>query len=263
MADSRCLSGGAACRWICASSDHRRGFSGIRRRFSEIPFFHRWNGKEFSSSAASRGCCRVRFVPVGVPGAFGLRWSRGRFDLEGCQRMARSGFRICAGIDVASAVDVINDLGFDTLTFLVVTVVVVPAFRFIRASPILGFFSAGVVLNQLGLFRNLVDVKVLSEWGILFLLFEMGLELSFARLRALAKYAFGIGLTQVVLSTLAFTAFELPPNGAIGTKVLEFLFHSRPDLVNIRSVDEAIVIGAALSLSSSAFVLQKTWTTIC
>ncbi|XP_057976818.1 K(+) efflux antiporter 3, chloroplastic isoform X2 [Malania oleifera] len=171
-------------------------------------------------------------------------------------RQFRKRFRICAALDVASAVDVINDLGLDTLTFLAVTVVVVPVFRIIKASPILGFFFAGVVLNQFGLIRNLTDVKVLSEWGILFLLFEMGLELSLARLKALAKFAFGMGLTQVLLSTLAFTAFELPPNGATGTKILEFLFHSRPDLVNIRSVDEAIVIGAALSLSSSAFVLQ-------
>lgn len=161
-----------------------------------------------------------------------------------------------AALDVSTAVDVINDLGLDTLTFLAVTVMVVPAFKIIKASPILGFFFAGVVLNQFGLIRNLTDVKVLSEWGILFLLFEMGLELSLARLKALAKFAFGMGLTQVVLSTLAFTAFELPPNGAVGTKILEFLFHSRSDLVNIRSVDEAFVIGAALSLSSSAFVLQ-------
>ncbi|TKY59412.1 K(+) efflux antiporter 3 [Spatholobus suberectus] len=158
--------------------------------------------------------------------------------------------------DVAGATEVINDLGLDTLTFLAVTVLIVPTFKSLKASPILGFFCAGVVLNQFGLIRNLTDVKVLSEWGILFLLFEMGLELSLARLKALAKYAFGMGLAQVVLSTLAFTAFELPPNGAVGTKILEFLFHSRPDLVNIRSVDEAVVIGAALSLSSSAFVLQ-------
>jgi hypothetical protein len=74
-----------------------------------------------------------------------------------------------AGVDVASAVDVINDLGFDTLTFLMVTVIIVPAFRILKASPILGFFFAGVVLNQFGLIRNLTDVKVLSEWGILFL----------------------------------------------------------------------------------------------
>lgn len=172
------------------------------------------------------------------------------------RKSLRCRFQIYASLDVASAVDVINDLGLDTLTFLAVTVLVVPAFKTIKASPILGFFFAGVVLNQFGLIRNITDVKVLSEWGILFLLFEMGLELSLARLKALAKFAFGMGLTQVVLSTLAFTSFELPPNDAIGTKILEFLFHSRPDLVNIRSVDEAVVIGAALSLSSSAFVLQ-------
>ncbi|XP_023511748.1 K(+) efflux antiporter 3, chloroplastic-like isoform X1 [Cucurbita pepo subsp. pepo] len=168
----------------------------------------------------------------------------------------RERLRTRAALDVAAAVDVINDLGLDTLTFLAVTVVVVPLFRRIKASPILGFFFAGIVLNQLGVIRNIVDVKVLSEWGILFLLFEMGLELSFARLKALARFAFGMGLTQVILSTIAFTAFELPPNGAIGTKILVFLFHARPDLVNIRSIDEAVVIGAALSLSSSAFVLQ-------
>ncbi|CAN6329931.1 unnamed protein product [Urochloa humidicola] len=173
--------------------------------------------------------------------------SRSRF------RAPRAGMEM----DLASgAVEVINDLGFDTLTFLGVTVLVIPAFRVVRASPILGFFCAGVVLNQFGLIRNLTDVKLLSEWGILFLLFEMGLELSLSRLKALARFAFGMGLPQVLLSTLAFTAFELPPNGAIGTKILQFLFNSRPDLVNIRSIDEAIVIGAALSLSSSAFVLQ-------
>ncbi|PIA48957.1 hypothetical protein AQUCO_01300080v1 [Aquilegia coerulea] len=185
---------------------------------------------------------------------------KGCYICSGSQKQIdhKNKFRIyaSAGLDVAGAVDVINDLGMDTLTFLAVTVIIVPAFKLIKASPILGFFFAGVVLNQFGLIRNITDVKVLSEWGILFLLFEMGLELSLARLKALAKFAFGLGLTQVLLSTLAFTLFELPPNGAIGTKILQFLFHSRDDLVNIRSVDEAIVIGAALSLSSSAFVLQ-------
>ncbi|GAB2247121.1 hypothetical protein Droror1_Dr00007003 [Drosera rotundifolia] len=168
----------------------------------------------------------------------------------------RKGSQSHSTLEVASAIDVINDLGLDTLTFLAVTVLIVPAFRILKASPVLGFFFAGVVLNQFGLIRNLTDVKVLSEWGVLFLLFEMGLELSLSRLKTLAKFAFVMGFSQVLLSTLAFTAFELPPNGAIGTKILQFLFHSRPDLVNIRTVDEAIVIGAALSLSSSAFVLQ-------
>ncbi|EFJ25893.1 hypothetical protein SELMODRAFT_51301, partial [Selaginella moellendorffii] len=154
------------------------------------------------------------------------------------------------------SLETINDLGLDTLTFLVATVLVVPSFKAFKASPILGFLLSGVVMNQLGLIRNVTDIKALSELGILFLLFEMGLELSLARLKALAKYAFGMGFAQVLLSTVAFAAFELPPNGALGTRLLEFLFHSRPDLVNIRTVDEAVVIGAGLSLSSSAFVLQ-------
>lgn len=48
----------------------------------------------------------------------------------------RECFRTNAALDVASAVDVINDLGLDTLTFLAVTVIVVPAFKIARASPV-------------------------------------------------------------------------------------------------------------------------------
>ncbi|XP_065626140.1 K(+) efflux antiporter 3, chloroplastic isoform X3 [Quercus suber] len=185
------------------------------------------------SSAISYGIIHRSFVSgyifEGTPSLISSVSNYGGFCFSNHRLGPCKRSRVYAALDVASAVDVINDLGLDTLTFLGVTVLVVPAFKTIKASPILGFFFAGVVLNQFGLFRNLTDVKVLSEWGILFL---------------------------VVLSTLAFTAFELPPNGAIGTKILEFLFHSRSDLVNIRSIDEAVVIGAALSLSSSAFVLQ-------
>ncbi|KAL3691276.1 hypothetical protein R1sor_004927 [Riccia sorocarpa] len=181
-------------------------------------------------------------------------WSRNGSKWASVGTRQRPGIR--AQVELAGGYDVIGNLGLDALTFLAATVLIVPAFKAIKQSPILGFLLSGVVLNQLGLIRNVTDVKALSELGILFLLFEMGLELSLARLKALAKFAFGIGLAQVFFSTLAFTAFELPPNGAIGTKLLEFFFHARPALVNIRSVDEAVVIGAGLSLSSSAFVLQ-------
>ncbi|XP_024533547.1 K(+) efflux antiporter 3, chloroplastic isoform X5 [Selaginella moellendorffii] len=143
------------------------------------------------------------------------------------RRRPRQAIVIHGAMDVS--LETINDLGLDTLTFLVATVLVVPSFKAFKASPILGFLLSGVVMNQLGLIRNVTDIKALSELGILFL---------------------------VLLSTVAFAAFELPPNGALGTRLLEFLFHSRPDLVNIRTVDEAVVIGAGLSLSSSAFVLQ-------
>lgn len=205
----------------------------------------------------SFSCYQCRGFRSSVPLHSVIDWKIGHKDgFKNQKNCTWRKHRIHAELEIATAVDVINDLGLDTMTFFAVTVMVVPAFKVIKASPILGFFFAGIVLNQFGLIRNITDIKVVSEWGILFLLFEMGLELSLARLKGLAKFAFGMGLSQVILSTLAFTAFELPPNGAIGTKILQFLFHSGPDLVNIRSIDEAVVIGAALSLSSSAFVLQ-------
>jgi Kef-type K+ transport system membrane component KefB len=50
--------------------------------------------------------------------------------------------------------------------------------------------------------------------------------------------------------------FELPVGNALGSNLLEGVLGASPGLVEIRSVLEAIVIGAGLSLSSSAFVLQ-------
>lgn len=75
-------------------------------------------------------------------------------------------------------------------------------------------------------------------------------------LQALAKYAFGLGTLQMVLCTLAFTLFALPVGNGIGTQILVKVFHAPSNLAAIRTIDEAVVIGAALSLSSSAFVLQ-------
>ena len=60
----------------------------------------------------------------------------------------------------------------------------------------------------------------------------------------------------MLLCTLAFTLFALPVGNGIGTQILVKIFHAPGGLAAIRTVDEAVVIGAALSLSSSAFVLQ-------
>ena len=150
----------------------------------------------------------------------------------------------------------IADLGLDGLTFLGAVVLVVPLFKSIKVSPVLGFLLAGVLCDQFGLFHDEDNVAKLAELGVLFLLFEQGLELSLDRLRALAKYAFGLGLLQIVASTAVFTAFELPVGNALGTQILTRFLGAAPELVDIRSLDEAIVIGAGLSLSSSAFVLQ-------
>ncbi|GLC53047.1 hypothetical protein PLESTB_000702300 [Pleodorina starrii] len=147
-------------------------------------------------------------------------------------------------------------LGLDFLTFLSATVLVIPLFKSLKLSPVLGFLFSGVVLKQLGLFQDLQDTERLGELGVLFLLFEMGLELSLDRLKSLAKFAFGLGSLQVALCTGIFTAFALPVGHGLGTVFLEQIAHAPHRLVSIRTVDEAVVIGAALSMSSSAFVLQ-------
>ena len=147
-------------------------------------------------------------------------------------------------------------LGQDVLCFLASTVVVIPVFKRLKISPVLGFLACGLLLKQLGLTKDLEDLERLSELGVLFLLFEMGLELSLDRLKALAKYAFGLGTLQMIVCTSAFSLFALPVGNGLGTNILEKVASAPASLVSIRTVDEAVVIGGALAMSSSAFVLQ-------
>eukprot|EP00611_Tribonema_gayanum_P026044 TRINITY_DN609_c0_g1_i1.p1 TRINITY_DN609_c0_g1~~TRINITY_DN609_c0_g1_i1.p1 ORF type:complete len:849 (-),score=251.85 TRINITY_DN609_c0_g1_i1:287-2530(-) len=145
-------------------------------------------------------------------------------------------------------------LGTDALKFLAATVAIVPIAKRFNLSPVLGFLAAGLILGPkgVGAIKDLRDLNALGELGITFLLFEQGLELSLDRLKALGKYAFGLGTLQVLLCTAAFGAFPFVG----GVQLLELVFKSPDALVNISRLDEAVVIGAALSLSSSAFVLK-------
>lgn len=148
----------------------------------------------------------------------------------------------------------LNPLGNDLLIFLCATIGIVPLFKWLKASPVIGFLSAGLLMGPAGLklFSDLNDMESLADFGVLFLLFEQGLELTVDRLKSLSRYAFGMGSLQVVLCTAAF--FIFPFIG--GVQFLEVIVGSQPAVVDITRVDEALVIGAALSLSSSAFVLK-------
>mmetsp|Transcript_11327 Transcript_11327/g.32144 ORF Transcript_11327/g.32144 Transcript_11327/m.32144 type:complete len:208 (-) Transcript_11327:547-1170(-) len=89
-------------------------------------------------------------------------------------------------VPCSAAVDPLVPLGYDFLTFLAATVLVVPLFKRAKVSPVLGFLFAGIVLNQLGLFRSVEEIEKLGELGVLFLLFEQGLELTVDRLKVLS-----------------------------------------------------------------------------
>lgn len=136
----------------------------------------------------------------------------------------------------------------DVVLFLATAGVVVPLFRRWKISPILGFLGAGVVLGPYGLGSLADEVKwlgaftidnpdelaQLAELGVVFLLFTIGLELSWERLRAMRRYVFGLGALQVALclSVIAFAAL------AAG-----------------QSPVAALSLGAALALSSTAIVM--------
>ncbi|HVI31144.1 monovalent cation:proton antiporter-2 (CPA2) family protein [Phenylobacterium sp.] len=136
----------------------------------------------------------------------------------------------------------------DVVLFLATAGIVVPLFRRWRISPILGFLGAGVLLGPYGLgsladefgwlsaltIDNPDQVAQLAEFGVVFLLFMIGLELSWERLRRMRRYVFGLGALQVGVCVAALA-------GAA------HLFGA--------PLEAAIAIGAALALSSTAIVM--------
>lgn len=136
----------------------------------------------------------------------------------------------------------------DVVLFLATAGVVVPLFRRWKISPILGFLGAGVILGPYGLgalsdtipwlsavtIDNPEDVAQLAEFGVVFLLFMIGLELSWERLRLMRRLVFGMGALQVLLSATGIALVAM----AFGQSALS-----------------AVAIGAALSLSSTAIVM--------
>lgn len=142
-----------------------------------------------------------------------------------------------------------NDALIQALVFLGAACVVIPAMRRARLSTVMGFLIIGVVMGPHVFGRLAAEITWLSafelddaeptmllgELGIVFLLFIIGLEVSFERLWALKRFVFGLGFAQVALTTLAIGAIAL----AFGN-----------------SFSVAAVLGLAFALSSTALVLQ-------
>ncbi|MDX2299660.1 MAG: monovalent cation:proton antiporter-2 (CPA2) family protein, partial [Xanthomonadaceae bacterium] len=97
------------------------------------------------------------------------------------------------------------------LTFLLATVVAVPLFRRLGLSAVLGYLVAGVAIgpHALALVTDTSRALALSEFGVVMLLFIIGLELSPARLWVMRRQVFGVGALQVLLTTLALGALLL------------------------------------------------------
>src|SRR5262247_3830861 len=107
----------------------------------------------------------------------------------------------------------------DALVVLGTAGVVVPLVRRFGLSPVLGYLAAGAVLGPLGLGSFIAEVPILywltvvdaknvsaiAELGVVFLLFLIGLELSYERLLTMRRLVFGLGSLQVVLSSIAIS----------------------------------------------------------
>src|SRR4029453_10600157 len=88
----------------------------------------------------------------------------------------------------------------DALVMLIAAVAIVPVFRRFRANAILGYLVAGALIGPhgLGLLRDVAAAQVLGEFGVVFLLFTIGLELSLERIAYVKTYVFGLGTAQLV-----------------------------------------------------------------
>ncbi|HTR11665.1 MAG TPA: cation:proton antiporter [Roseiarcus sp.] len=138
----------------------------------------------------------------------------------------------------------------EALLFLATAGVIAPLFFRLRVSPVLGYLLAGVALGPYGLgavaqkapflkwlaISNVETIDKIAGFGVVVLLFTMGLELSFERLRRMRRLVFGLGAAQVVLTTLALMAIAW----ALGLKPAA-----------------AFIVGAALAMSSTAIVIPS------
>jgi monovalent cation:H+ antiporter-2, CPA2 family len=138
----------------------------------------------------------------------------------------------------------------EPVIILTAAAIIVPLFHRFRISPVLGFILCGVILGPSGLgglvatapwlsiftIQDQASIAMMAEFGVVFLMFAIGLELSLERISMMRKTVFGLGSAQVGLSAVTIFAVCYFALGITGTA--------------------SAVIGLALALSSTAIVMQ-------
>ncbi|MDY0105525.1 MAG: monovalent cation:proton antiporter-2 (CPA2) family protein [Giesbergeria sp.] len=132
-----------------------------------------------------------------------------------------------------------------TLLYLLAAVLGVVVCRSLKLPPMLGYLTAGVLIgpHALALAQNSESVRHLGEFGVVFLMFAIGLEFSLPKLRAMRRQVFGLGLLQVALTMAA--AFG-------GTLALAALLGGVWDV----GWQTALALGGILAMSSTAIVVK-------
>ena len=121
------------------------------------------------------------------------------------------------------------------LLLLAAAVLVVVLFRLLKLPPMLGYLLVGVVIgpHALGWIPETAETSYLAEFGVVFLMFSIGLEFSLPKLRTMRRVVFGLGASQVALTMIPVIAIAM----ALG--------------LDWRA---GIALGGALAMSSTAIV---------
>ena len=131
------------------------------------------------------------------------------------------------------------------LLYLLAAVVGVVACRSLKLPPMLGYLAVGVLIgpNALALAQDSAGVRYLAEFGVVFLMFVIGLEFSLPKLRAMKQHVFGLGTAQVVLTVVLTTLASL----GLGWLLPQWWR---------MEWQTALAMGAVMAMSSTAIVVK-------
>ncbi|MDO8790042.1 MAG: cation:proton antiporter [Sulfuritalea sp.] len=132
-----------------------------------------------------------------------------------------------------------------TLLYLLAAVLGVVTCRYFQLPPMLGYLAVGVAVgpNAMALSQNADGVRHLGEFGVVFLMFVIGLEFNLPKLRAMRQHVFGLGLLQVAVTILVATLATL------GLAALAPATWGMP-------WQAALALSCALAMSSTAIVVK-------
>jgi CPA2 family monovalent cation:H+ antiporter-2 len=136
-----------------------------------------------------------------------------------------------------------------TLLYLLSAVLGVVVFRSLKLPPMLGYLTVGVLIgpNALALAENSKSIQHLAEFGVVFLMFVIGLEFSLPKLKTMRRDVFGLGLAQVLLTLAIATLVSLGLSWLL-PRWWEGALHM--------SWQTALALSAALAMSSTAIVAR-------
>ena len=135
------------------------------------------------------------------------------------------------------------------LLYLIAAVLGVVICRSLKLPPMLGYLVVGVLIgpNALALAKDTAGVKYLAEFGVVFLMFVIGLEFNLPKLRSMRTLVFGLGLSQVVLTLLVTV---------VGHFALVWAYSAIFNQAWQMSWQGSVVLGGALAMSSTAIVVK-------